>query len=147
MKIICKNKEAFFNFFVEERFEAGIVLTDTEVKSLRVGKANLVDAYARIKNGEIFLLKANISPYPPAAANNHNPTRERKLLLKQREIHELTHKLEAQGCTLIPLTLYFKGNLCKVELGLCKGKKKHDKRSEMKKRDTNREISRALKHR
>lgn len=147
MKLICKNKEALFNFFVEERFEAGIVLVGTEVKSLRAGKANLVDAYARIKNNEIYLLKANISAYPPAAANNHNPTRERKLLLHQKEVAQLTHKMEAKGYTLIPLSLYFKGNLCKVELGLCKGKKKHDKRSEMKKRDTGREIARAIKNR
>lgn len=145
MKIICKNKEALFNFFVEERFEAGIMLVGTEVKSLRAGKANLVDSYARLKGGELFLLKANISPYPPAADGNHNPTRERKLLLHERELNELKHKLEAKGLTLIPLSLYFKGNLCKVELGLCKGKKKHDKRSEMKKRDVNREISRAIK--
>ena len=147
MKLICKNKEALFNFFVEDRYEAGIILVGTEVKSLRAGKANLVDAYARIKNNEIFLLKANIAAYGPAAANNHNPTRERKLLLHAKEVQQLTHKLEAKGYTLIPLSIYFKGNLCKVELGLCKGKRKHDKRSEMKKRDTGREIARAIKNR
>ena len=145
VKIVTKNKKAFFNYHIEERFEAGMVLQGSEVKALREGKANLVDAYAQIKNGEIYLHKANISQYSPAANNNHLPTRTRKLLLQAREIGELAHKLQAQGYTLIPLALYFKNGYAKCELGLCKGKKQHDKRKNMKKRQSDREISRALK--
>ena len=145
MKIITKNKKAFHNFHIEDKFEAGIALQGSEVKSLREGKANLVDAYARFDKGELWLMKAHISPYAPAFDNNHEPTRKRKLLLHRHELEKLTHKLESAGYTLIPLALYFKNGKCKVELGLGKGKKSHDKRSDMKKRDTNREIARAMK--
>src|SRR3989338_737373 len=140
-----KNKKAFFNYHVEERMEAGIVLTGSEVKSLREGKANLVDSYATVKNGEVWLLKVNISPYPPAAANNHLPTRSRKLLLHAEQIEKINSKLEQEGLTLVPLALYFKQGRAKVELGLCRGKKKYDKRETLKKRETDRAIRRVLK--
>ena len=145
VKIIAKNKKALFNYHIEERFEAGMVLTGSEVKSLREGKANLVDAYATLKGNEALLLKAHISPYPPAAGLNHDPTRPRKLLLHRAELLKLSGQLATGGATLIPLMLYFKDGRAKVELGLARGKKKHDKRADMKKRDATREMSRALR--
>ncbi|MBI4126946.1 MAG: SsrA-binding protein SmpB [Deltaproteobacteria bacterium] len=145
IKIITKNKKALFNYHVVERFEAGVMLTGSEVKSVRDGKINLVDAYATIRNGEVFLHKANISPYPPAAGLNHEPTRVRKLLLHRHEIEQLTGALTQKGFTLIPLSVYFKEGKAKVELGLAHGKKQHDKRADMKKREANRTIERALR--
>lgn len=147
IKLITKNKKAYFSYFVDEKIEAGIALTGSEVKSLRDGKVNLVDAYALIRNGEIFLVKAHISHYPPAANLHHNPTRSRKLLLHKAEIVRISGKLEQKGYTLIPLALYFKGGHAKVELGLCHGKQQHDKRADMKKRESEREIARTVRRR
>ena len=119
----------------------------TEVKSLRMGRANIEDAYARFRDGEIYLLNAHISPYPHAAGENHDPDRPRKLLLQSYEIRRLMGKLQERGYTLIPLKLYFKNQHAKVELGLAKGKKKHDKRETIRRREEQRELERARKRR
>ncbi|MCB2186064.1 MAG: SsrA-binding protein SmpB [Deltaproteobacteria bacterium] len=145
IKVIAKNKKARFNYELGDRFEAGIVLTGTEVKSLRLGKASLGEAYAKFKNEEFWLVGAQIQPYPFAYYSNHEPTRERKLLLHKREIKRLAGKLAEEGQALIPLALYFKDGKVKVELALGKGKKLYDKRATLKKRDQDREMARALK--
>ncbi|MFH0799133.1 MAG: SsrA-binding protein SmpB [Pseudomonadota bacterium] len=145
IKIIAKNKKAFFDYHIEEKLEAGIVLAGSEVKSLRDGRGNLSDSYAIIKGGEMFLLHAHISPYSPAAGMNHAPTRTRKLLLHKGEILKLEGKLKGGGATVIPLLLYFKQGRAKVELGLAIGKKKYDKRAAIRKRETAREVSKAMK--
>ena len=123
-QIICVNRQARHNYFIDEVFEAGLVLVGSEVKSLRDGKANLVDSYARIHKGEAFLVNAHISAYPGANQFNHEPTRLRKLLLHEREIERLTGKTKEKGLTLVPLRMYFKNGRAKVELGLARGKKK-----------------------
>lgn len=146
VKIIARNKKARFDYELGDRFEAGLVLAGTEVKSLRMGKASLSEAYARIKNGEVWLVGCQIQPYPFAYYDNHDPTRPRKLLLHKREIKRLTGKLAEQGYSLIPLALYFKRGKAKVELALAKGKKRHDKRAAIKRREQEREMARALKH-
>ncbi len=145
IKIISKNRKAFHDFTVEEKIEAGMVLQGSEVKSLRDGKANLVDSYAMIKGGEVWLLHAHIAPYGPASYANHEPRRPRKLLLNRREIVKLSVKLKERGYTLVPTMLYFKGGRAKVELGLAHGKKKYDKRASIKERETKRELSRTLR--
>jgi SsrA-binding protein len=147
IKIIAKNRKAFFDYAIEEKLEAGLCLQGSEVKSLRDGKANLMDAFAIIKGGEIFLLHAHISPYGPSAQFNHAPTRTRKLLLHKTEISKLEQKLSQKGFTLIPLLIYFKKGRAKVELGLGKGKKHFDKRESIKKRESDRSISRAMRRR
>jgi len=146
VKIIARNKKARFDYELGDRFEAGMVLAGTEVKSLRLGKASLSEAYARIKNGEVWLMGCQIQPYPFAYYDNHDPTRPRKLLLHKREIRRLTGKLAEQGYSLIPTALYFKRGKAKVELALAKGKKRHDKRAAIKRREQEREMARALKH-
>lgn len=145
IKIVTQNKKARHEYFVESSFEAGIVLVGSEVKSLRDGRANLSDSYAIIKDGECFLLNAHISTYPPATFLNHEPKRTRKLLLHAAEIAKLANKLNEKGFTLVPLKFYFKKGRAKVELGLCKGKRKYDKRAAIKKRESDREVSRALR--
>jgi len=145
IKIIAQNKKARFEYHVEDRIEAGMVLVGSEVKSLRDNRASLVDSYAVINKGECFLHKAHIAIYPPSAQFNHEPTRTRKLLLNKSEIDKLTGKLKERGFTLIPLRMYFKKGKAKIELGLCKGKRKYDKRAAIKKRETKRELSRAMK--
>ena len=145
VKIITKNKKALFNYHIVERFEAGIILQGSEVKSLRAGKVNLVDAYATLRGSELFLVKAHISPYPPAAGLNHEPTRSRKLLLHKKELGMIAGKITQQGHTMVPLSLYFKEGKAKVELGLARGKKQFDKRLDMKKKDATREVARALR--
>ena len=144
-KLIAKNKKARFNFELGDRYEAGLVLTGTEVKALRMGKANLSDSYARLKDGEAWLMSCHISPYPYAYYDNHAPERPRKLLLHKRELSKLAGKLAQQGYSLIPTQLYFKEGKAKVELALARGKKLHDKRAVMKERDHNREMERALR--
>ncbi len=146
VKLIARNKKARFNYELGERFEAGLVLTGSEVKSLRMGKANLTDSYAKLKNGEAWLVGCHISPYPYASYDNHQPERPRKLLLHKRELRKLAGKIKEQGMSLIPLALYFRRGKAKVELALAKGKKLHDKRQLIKKRDQQREMERALKH-
>ena len=146
-KLICRNRKAYFEYTIDDLFEAGLVLKGTEVKSLRLGKANIEDAYARFRDGEIFLLNAHITPYPYAAIENHEPTRPRKVLLRKRELKRLLGKLTERGYTLIPLKLYFKDEYAKVELGLAKGKKMADKRQTIRDREQQRELERARKRR
>jgi SsrA-binding protein len=145
IKLVARNKKARFNYQLGDRFEAGLVLTGTEVKSLRLGKASLTEAYARIKNGEGWLMGCQIQPYPFASYDNHEPTRPRKLLLHKRELRRLAAKVDQQGYSLIPLALYFKRGRAKVELALAKGKKRYDKRAALKKRDQEREIARSFR--
>ncbi len=146
-KLICNNKKAFHEYFIEEKFEAGMVLHGTEVKSLRNGKANLNDAFAQVKNGEAFLNNLHISPYDFGNRENHDPDRMRKLLLHKTEITRLFGKIREQGYTLVPLRLYFKDGKVKAELGLAKGKKLYDKRDDMKKKDMKRDVAQAMKER
>lgn len=145
-KNIAVNRKARHEFSILQTFEAGIVLVGTEVKSLREGKANLVDSYAIIKNNEVWLLSLHISEYKQGNINNHIPTRDRKLLLKRSEIRKLIGKTKEKGLTLIPLRLYFKNGRVKVELALAKGKKVYDKREDIKKRDFDREQERKIKY-
>lgn len=142
---ICKNRRARFDYQIEETFEAGIVLLGSEVKSLREGRANLVDSYARISDGEVFLVKAHIAPYEQANRENHDPVRPRKLLLHRSEIRRLTGKVHERGRTLIPLELYFERGRAKVELALARGKKRHDKRAAIAKRESDRQLQRITK--
>ncbi len=146
-KMICVNKEATHLYFIEERFEAGIALRGTEVKSLREGRANLKESFAKAKGGEIFLYNCHISPYSHGNQLNHDPLRPRKLLLHKREIRKLIGKVSEKGYTLVPMCMYFSDGTAKLELGLGKGKKLHDKRESMKERDANRELERAFKGR
>ncbi|MBN2134325.1 MAG: SsrA-binding protein SmpB [Acidobacteria bacterium] len=146
-KVITQNRKAWFNFFIEESYEAGIVLVGTEVKSLRNGKINLSDAYADFKKGELWLINCHISPYTHTFYDNHDPLRRRKLLMKKRELRKLEGKLIERGYTLVPTRVYLKRGLIKVELGLAKGKKMHDKRDAIKKRDTDRDIRADMKGR
>jgi SsrA-binding protein len=139
---IARNKRARHDYHILETWEAGLVLTGTEVKSLRDGKASLVDAYGIVKNGEVFLLNLHISPYEQGSYNNHEPTRTRKLLLHKRQIRRLIGAVEREGLTLVPLDLYFKHGVAKVTLALGKGKKLHDKRETAKARDAEREMAR-----
>ena len=138
LKIISNNRKAKFNYFFNEFFEAGIVLKGSEVKSLRDGKANISEAYAIDEQGEIFLLNSHIPSYKESSYNNHNPKRNRKLLLNKREINKLIGKVNREGYTLIPTKLYFKKGKAKVEIAVAKGKKHYDKRQVKKKRDWNR---------
>ena len=144
-KLICQNRKAWHEYFIEDRFEAGMVLLGTEVKSLRDGKASLGDSYAKIKEGEIFLVDAHINPYGHANRFNHDPLRPRKLLLHKTEIRRLIGKVQEKGLTLIPLRLYFSDGKAKVELGLAKGKKLFDKRETLKRKTMEREMERGRK--
>ncbi len=144
IKLVKKNKKAFHNFEILERFEAGIVLLGTEVKALREGLVNLDEAYGRIQGGELWLVGAHISEYERRGYAGHEPKRKRKLLVHKSEIRKLEGKVKERGFTLVPLAIYFKKGLAKVEMGLCRGKKLFDKREEMKKKDAAREIRRAL---
>ena len=146
-KLICNNKKAYHDYIIEQKFEAGMVLTGTEVKSLRQGKANLNDAFAQVKAEEAFLNNLHISPYEFGNRENHDPDRMRKLLLHKKEIVKLFSNIREQGYTVIPLRLYFKNGLVKVELGLAKGKKLFDKREDLKKKDHQRDMAQALKSR
>ena len=146
-KLICNNKKAYHDYFIEEKFEAGMVLKGTEVKSLRNGKANLNDSFALVKNGEAFLHNLHISPYNFGNRENHDPDRMRKLLLHKKEIGKLFSMIREQGYTVVPLRLYFKEGLVKVEVGLAKGKKLYDKREDLKKKDMRKDVAVALKER
>jgi SsrA-binding protein len=140
---IARNKRARHDYHILETWEAGLVLTGTEVKSLRDGKANLTDAYGIVKDGEVFLLNMHVQPYAHGNQFNHEPTRTRKLLLNKREIRKMIGSVERQGLTLVPLELYFKNGKAKVALALGKGKKEHDKRDDLRKKDDEREMARA----
>jgi len=145
MKLITKNRKARHDYFIIEQTEAGIALRGTEVKSLRAGRANLKDSFARIQDGEVWLYGAHISAYEEGNRYNHDPDRPRKLLLHRREIMRLRGRVEEKGLTLVPLSLYFKRGIVKVELALARGKAEHDKRRAIAERESDREIARALK--
>ena len=146
IKLVAENRKARHEYIIEDTFEAGMLLMGTEVKSLRLGKANLKDSYARIKNGEVFIHQMHIGPYPFATYNNHEPLRTRKLLLHHYEIKKLFGKVNEKGYTLIPLKLYFKGGKAKRSLALAKGKQSHDKRETIRRRDQKRELERERKN-
>jgi len=146
IKTIVQNRKARHDYFIEETIEAGIELTGTEVKSLRLGKANLRDSYATIKDGEVFVHSLHISPYDMGNRFNHDPLRVKRLLLHRHEINRLSGLIQKQGLTLIPLSLYFKRGMVKVELAIAKGKKLYDKREDIAKKDAMREIDRRLKN-
>jgi len=146
-KTVTVNRRARREYFIDESFEAGMVLLGSEVKSLRDGRANLADSYARVDKGQVYLVNSHISPYPAANMFNHEPTRPRKLLLHKREIMRLTGKVKERGLTLIPLKLYFKDGRAKVELGLARGKKLYDKRATVKEKMVRREMERSMKSR
>ncbi len=145
IKTITTNKKAFHEYFVIESFEAGISLSGTEVKSIRQGGVNLKEAWCSVDNGELIVKQMHISPYDHGNIFNRDPKRDRKLLMHKREIMRLLGVVKQQGLTLIPLSMYFKGSLVKVQLGLCKGKHLHDKRAVAAKRDAARDIDRAMK--
>lgn len=144
-KIIAQNKKAWHDYFVDEKYEAGIALFGTEVKSVRMGQVNLKDSYCSVKDGELFVLGMHISPYEKGNIFNREPRRERKLLMHKREIMKINGMLTQKGYTLVPLSLYFSGKNVKVELGLCRGKKLYDKRDSIAAKEVNREIDRKMK--
>ena len=146
IKIIAKNPTAYHNYIIEDKIETGIVLSGTEIKSIRNGKVNLKDTYAQIKNGEVFVFGMHISPYEHGNIFNKDPLRDRKLLLTKRELNKLFGKVKQDGYSLVPISLYFKGSLVKLELGIGKGKKLYDKRQDIAKRDAQRQISANLKN-
>lgn len=145
--IVTKNKKAEHDYFIGDRFEAGLVLTGTEVKSLRAHRANLVDSFARVKDGEVWLHNMHISPYSHGNIHNHDPKRPRKLLLHKSEIRRLIGKTKEKGYTLIPLKVYFSGNTAKVELGLARGKQLFDKRRALAEKSAKREMEREFRER
>ena len=147
IKMITVNRQAYHDYVVERTIEAGVALMGTEIKSIRDGKVNLRGAYALARNGELWLENAHIAVYDHGNRYNHEPTRNRKLLLHRREIDQLQAKVETKGLTLIPLKLYLKGGKAKIELGLCRGKKLYDKREAIAERDAKREIERTIRTR
>src|SRR5437764_10440394 len=144
LKVICRNKRAFHDYEIMERLECGLVLTGTEVKSLREGSASLENAYAKVEGGEVWLLGSDIPEYSMGNRMNHKPKRPRKLLLHRREIARFAGKASERGFTLVPLRVYFKNGLAKVELAVCRGKQQHDKREAKKKADAQKEIRQAM---
>jgi len=147
IKDICRNRRASHEYDILERLECGIVLTGTEVKSLRTGQSSIEEAYARIDESEVWLIGSDIPEYALGHQMNHKPKRRRKLLLRRREIARFAGKASQKGFTLVPLKMYFKNGLAKVELGVCRGKQLHDKRQDLKKKDADREIRRAMTNR
>lgn len=147
IKAIATNKEAYHNYFILDTYEAGIQLTGTEVKSARAGRVNLKDSYALVRDGEAWLLNAHISPYSHGNRQNHDPDRDRRLLMHKKEIIKLQSKIQEKGLTIVPTKLYFKGNLIKCELGIAKGKKFYDKRAEEAIKTQEREARTAMKNR
>ena len=145
IKEIASNKKAFHDYFIDDTFEAGIELTGTEIKSIRLGNVNLKDSYAYIKNGEVFISNMHISPYEQGNIFNVDPTRERRLLVTKKEINKLFGLIKQQGVTLVPIKLYFKGKWAKLSLGIGKGKKLYDKRQDIAKKSAQREIAIRLK--
>ena len=147
IKPIVQNRKAFHEYYIEERYECGLVLSGTEVKSIRQGKVNLKESWAQIRKGEVWVEGMHISPYEQGNIFNRDPLRPKKLLMHHREISKLDGLVMRQGYTLVPLELYFSNGRVKMQLGLCKGKQQHDKRDSMAKRDSDREIQRALRNR
>lgn len=146
-KLVAKNPNAFHNFFIEDKIEAGIVLYGTEIKSIRAGKVNIKDSYADIKNGEVYIHGMHINPYEHGNIFNKDPLRDKKLLLNKREINKLIGLTKQKGYSLIPISIYFKGNFIKVELGIGKGKKLYDKRQDLAKKDAQKQIEINFKNR
>ena len=147
VKVIATNRKARHDYHIEDTYEAGLVLTGTEIKSIRAGRVNLRDGYATLKDGELWLMNAHIAPYNQGSYTNHEPRRPRKLLMHRREINRIAGRIQEKGFTLVPLRLYLKNNLAKVELGLARGKKQYDKRAALREKETRREIDRAVAHR
>lgn len=142
IKVISDNRKAYHDYFIDEKLEVGIILTGTEIKSIRNGRVNLKDSYARIENGEVWLHQMHVSPYEQGNRFNHDPLRKRKLLLNRSEIVKLIGKVQLQGLTLVPTKIYLKRGMAKIELGVGRGKKNYDKRQDMAERDAKREIER-----
>lgn len=147
IKVVAQNKKARHDYHIEETYEAGLVLTGTEIKSIRSGRANLKDSFARIQQGEVFLHNMHVSPYDQGNRYNHDPLRTRKLLLSRREINKLIGLTKEKGLSLVPLKMYLKGGFAKLELALAKGKKQYDKREDLKRKDAQRDIERAFRER
>ena len=147
MKLVANNKKAYHDYFIEEKYEAGLVLNGTEVKSMRLGKCSVKEAFIRIENGEMYAYGMHISPYEKGNIFNRDPMRPKRLLMHKREIQKLALRAQQDGLALVPLSLYFKDSRVKLELGLCQGKKLHDKRETEAKRSADREIDRAMKSR
>lgn len=147
MKIIARNKKASHLYFIEDRFEAGIALRGTEIKSIRAGKVSIVDSYVRVRNNEAFIINMHVAKYAQGNQFNHDETRERKLLLHKREIERLAGKIQKENYTVVPLSIYLQRGLCKVEVALAKGKKLHDKRQSLKDKDMKRRLEKELSHR
>jgi SsrA-binding protein len=145
IKIIANNKKAFHDYFIDDVYEAGVVLTGTEVKSLRLGNVNLKESFCRIKDGEVFINNMNISPYEQGSRENPDPTRARKLLLHRSEIDKLIRKVDEKGLTLIATKIYFKDSRVKIEIGIGRGKKLHDKRETLKQKEATREMAKIAK--
>ncbi len=144
-KLIANNKKAYHDYFIEEKYEAGIELYGTEVKSLRMGRCSIKESFIRVDQGEVFVYNMHISPYEKGNIFNRDPLRIKKLLLHRSEIRKITGKIAQKGYTLVPLQIYFKGSLAKVEIGLCKGKKLYDKRQDIAKKDQRRDAERSFK--
>ena len=147
IKIVAQNKKATHEYFIEDRFEAGLALMGSEIKSIRAGRVQLREAYVRAENGQVYLLNAHIATYDPASRQNHEPLRPRRLLLHKKEIAKLSEKVQQKGYTIVPLKMYLTKGRAKVEIALGKGKKLYDKRDTIAKRDSQREIERAMKER
>ncbi|WP_026582023.1 SsrA-binding protein SmpB [Bacillus sp. J33] len=146
-KMVAQNKKAYHDYAIEETYEAGIVLQGTEIKSIRAGKVNLKDSYARIQNNEIYLFGMHVSPYEQGNRYNHDPLRTRKLLLHRKEINKLIGDSKEVGYSIVPLKMYLKNGYAKVLIGLARGKKKYDKREDLKKKEAKREVERAFRER
>ena len=146
-KVLATNRKAYHDYHIEETYETGIALTGTEIKSVRAGSVNLRDAYAQVKNGELWLMNVHIAPYEPASRQNVDPYRDRKLLMHRKEILRLFGRVQEKGFTLVPLRMYLKKNRAKLEIGLARGKRQYDKREAISKRDAAREMERAVKTR
>ncbi|HHY72322.1 MAG TPA: SsrA-binding protein SmpB [Bacillus bacterium] len=146
-KVVAQNKKAYHDYFIEDTYEAGIVLQGTEIKSIRAGRVNLKDSYAKVEKGEVFLHNMHISPYEQGNRYNHDPLRTRKLLLHKKEIAKLIGITKEQGYSLVPLKIYLKNGYAKVLIGLAKGKKNYDKREDLKQKEAKRDIERAFRER
>ena len=144
-KLVANNKKAYHDYFIDDKYETGIELYGTEVKSIRMGKCSIKEAFVRIENGQVYIYGMHISPYEKGNIFNKDPLRQRKLLMHRREIDKLLSKIKEKGFTLVPLQVYFKGSLVKVEIGLARGKKLYDKRDDIAKKDAKREMGRSFK--
>jgi len=147
VKVVARNRKAYHDYTIEDSFEAGIALIGSEIKSIRAGRVNLRDGYAAVENGEVWLHNVHIAPYDPASRYGHEPRRKRKLLLHKREIARLERRVQEKGYTLVPLRLYLRGNLAKVELALARGKRQYDKRAALAEREAGRRAERAIRER